>query len=136
MRITAGAVIATSGGLAMIGSALAADMTGAEIKASIAGKSVYLETTGASAAGRAGQAVIYYGEDGTAFYRTPMGAVWHGTWQIKGDTVCIDWKEKPNNPCTRWDKAGGTLSIIRATTGETIAKVDKIAAGNAEKLAP
>jgi hypothetical protein len=35
-------------------------------------------------------------EDGTALYKTPTGAMWHGKWEIKGNTACADWKEKPN----------------------------------------
>jgi hypothetical protein len=79
-------------------------MTGAEIKAFLSGKTMYLETTAASSTGKAGQGVIYWADNGTALYKTPMGTMWHGKWEIKGNTACTDWKEKPNNPCVRWDK--------------------------------
>jgi len=46
------------GATGLIGSALAADMTGAEIKALVSGKTIYLETTAASAAGTPGQGVV------------------------------------------------------------------------------
>jgi len=62
--------------------------------------------------------------------------MWHGKWEIKGNTACTDWKEKPNNPCVRWDKTGDTYTIHDALSGETRAKVVKTAPGNAEKLAP
>jgi hypothetical protein len=129
-------IIATSGVVALIGSALAADMSTADLKAFLSGKTVYLETTAASATGKAGQGVIYWAEDGTALYKTPTGAMWSGKWQTKDNTLCTDWKERPNNPCTRWDKTGDAITIIDAASGQTRAKVVKTAPGNAEKLAP
>ena len=115
--------------------AIAAEMSAAEIKELIAGKSVYLELAATAAAG-AGQGVIYYNADGTALYRTAKGVMWHGTWAIKDNTVCIDWKEAPNNACTRYDKEGDTISIINVATGQARGKVMKTAPGNAENLAP
>lgn len=90
------------GATGLIGSALAADMTGAEIKAFVSGNTIYLETTAASAAGTPGQGVVYLAEDGTGLYRTPTGDMWHGKWTTKGNTFCADWTERPNNPCTRF----------------------------------
>src|SRR6266568_116774 len=136
MRVIARTIIVTTSVASLIATALAADLTGAEIKALISGKTAYIETTGDSVTGKAGQGVIYWAEDGTALYKTPTGAMWHGTWQIKGNTACTDWKEKPNNPCVRWDKTGDTYTIIDAPSGQTRAKVVKTAPGNAEKLAP
>src|SRR5438876_435943 len=51
MRIAARAIIVTTGVFGLIGSALAADMTGADIKTFLSGKTAYLETTAASASG-------------------------------------------------------------------------------------
>ena len=59
--------------------AIAAEMSAAEIKELITGKSVYLELAATATAG-AGQGVIYYNADGTALYRTAKGVMWHGTW--------------------------------------------------------
>jgi hypothetical protein len=136
MRIAAHAIIITTGVIGLIGSALAADMTGADIKAFLSGKTAYLETTAASASGVAGQVVIYWAGDGTALYKTPSGAMMHGKWEIKGNTLCTDWKERPNTGCVRYDKNGDTLTVIDAASGKTRAKIVKTAAGNAEKLAP
>jgi hypothetical protein len=136
MRIAARAIIVTTGVVGLIGSALAADMTGADIKAFLSGKTAYLETTAASASGVAGQVVIYWAGDGTALYKTPSGAMMHGKWEIKGNTLCTDWKERPNTGCVRYDKNGDTLTVIDAASGKTRAKIVKTAAGNAEKLAP
>ena len=136
MRIVACTIIVATGVVSLIGSALAAEMTGAEIKAFLSGKTMYLETTAASATGKAGQGVIYWADDGTALYKTPTGAMWHGKWEIKGNTACTDWKEKPNNPCVRYDKTGDTVSVLDAVSGQTRAKVVKTAPGNAEKLEP
>ena len=66
MHVVARAIIVSTGVIGIISSALAADLTGAEIKAFLSGKTAYLETTAASAAGVAGQVVIYWAEDGTA----------------------------------------------------------------------
>ena len=136
MRIVAPAIIVTAGVVGLIGSALAADMTGADIKAFVSGKTVYIETTAASATGKAGQGVIYWAADGTALYKTPTGAMWHGKWDTKANTLCADWKERPNNPCTRWDKIGDAITILDSVSGQTRAKIVKTAPGNAEKLAP
>ena len=136
MRIRARAVLASIATFGLIGTALAADLTGAEIKTLISGNSVYIETSAASVTGKAGQGIIYYPGDGTALYKTPTGAMWHGKTEIKGNTVCNDWQERPGAGCTRYDKTGDTISIIDAATGQTRAKIVKTAPGNPEKLAP
>jgi hypothetical protein len=62
--------------------------------------------------------------------------LWHGKWEIKGNMLCDDWKELPNNPLPHKTRPGDTVTTIRATTGETLAKVLKTGPGNAEKLGP
>ena len=136
MRTIAGVIFVMTGAVGLIGSALAADMTGAEIKSFLSGKTVYLETTAASASGKAGQGVIYWSEDGTALYKTPAGSMMHGKWEIKGNTNCTDWKERPGTGCVRYDKIGDAITVIDVASGQTRAKVLKTAPGNAEKLAP
>jgi hypothetical protein len=136
MRVAAYAIIVAAGIPGLAGSAVAADLTGAEIKAFLSGKTVYLETTAASTTGQSGQAVIYWAEDGTALYRTPGGAVFHGTWEVKGNTNCTVWKEQPNRPCARYDRTGDVVTSIDADSGKTRSKIVKTAPGNAEKLAP
>jgi len=69
MRIAAHAIIITTGVVGLIGSALAADMTGANIKAFLSGKTTYLEATAASAAG------------GSWSSRDLLGQGWHGPLQ-------------------------------------------------------
>jgi hypothetical protein len=138
MRINARvrAIIAATSVVAVIGTAFAADLTGPEIKAFLSGKTFYLETTAASATGQVGQGVIYWAEDGTALYKTPTGALWHGKWEVKGNTNCTEWKERPNSGCTRYDKTGDVVTVIDAASGQARAKVVKTAPGNAEKLGP
>ena len=128
------ALLATSGSLCFIGAASALEMPGADITKLISGKSVYLELTADGAA--AGQGVIYYAPDGTSLYRTVKGVIWHGKWSVKDNTLCNDWKESPDNPCSRYDKDGGTITIIIATSGKIRGKVIKVVDGNAEKLVP
>jgi hypothetical protein len=136
MRIAAHAVIVTTSAIALIGSALAADMNGGDIKTFLSGKTAYLETTAASASGKAGNGVIYWNTDGTALYKTPAGGMMHGKWEIKGNTLCTEWKEKPGTGCVRYDKTGDTVTVIDAASGQTRAKIVKTASGNAEKLTP
>jgi hypothetical protein len=130
------AMFVTAGVVGLTGSALAADMTGAEIKAFLSGKTAYLETTAASASGQTGQGAIYWAGDGTALYKTPSGGMMHGKWQIKDNTLCANWQEKPGTGCVRYDKTGETVTVIDAASGNTRAKIVKTAPGNAEKLTP
>jgi hypothetical protein len=136
MRIVARTIMFVTGVAGIISSALAADMTGPEIKSFLSGKTAYLETTAASAAGVAGQVVIYWAEDGSALYKTPSGTMMHGKWEIKGNTNCTDWKERPGTGCVRYDKVGDVVTVIDAGSGQTRAKIVKTVPGNAEKLTP
>jgi hypothetical protein len=136
MRATTRIVLWAASSAALAGTALAADLTGPEIKALLYGKTIYLETTAASAAGKAGQGVIYWTEDGTALYKTPDGSMMHGKSEVKGDTNCTEWKERPGTGCTRYDKQGDVITIIDVKSGQVRAKIVKTAPGNAEKLAP
>jgi subtilisin family serine protease len=120
----------------LAGPAAAAELTGAEIKDLISGKTIYTETTAASVTGTPGKGFVYYAADGTALYKTPSGALWHGTWAVKDNTTCTNWKENPSAGCSKWDKQGDAVSIINSTTGQVRAKVAKIAPGNPENLAP
>src|ERR1700674_725787 len=135
MRAIKCSAIAAIAAVCAVGPAAAAEMTGAEIKELVSGKSVYLELS-ATSSGGAGQGVIYYAADGSALYKTAKGVIWHGTWTIKGNTGCTDWKERPNNPCSKYDKQGDAITIINAENGQTRGKVLKTAAGNAEKITP
>ena len=136
MRSSTRILLWAGSSLALVGTALAADMTGAEIKAFLDGRTTFLETTPASATGKAGQGVIYWGTDGTALYKTPVGSIMHGKSEIKGNTNCTEWKERPGVGCTRYDKQGDAITVIDAKSGAVRAKILKTAPGNAEKLAP
>lgn len=127
------AMMSATSSIFLIGSAMAADLTSAQIKDLLIGKSVYLENTATSTAG-AGQGVLYYAADGTALYKTGSGKILHGNWTFKENTLCIDWKEAPNNACSRYDKQGDTISVINVATGQVRGKVLKIADGNPEKI--
>jgi hypothetical protein len=135
MRTMKRTAIIAIGSVFLIGSAAAADLTGAQLKALFSGKSVYLENTATLTAG-AGQGVIYYAADGGALYRTGSGKILHGTWNIKENTLCINWKEQPNNPCSRYDKQGETITVFNVATGQQRGKVLKIIDGNSEKIGP
>jgi hypothetical protein len=136
MNISVRAIIITVGVFSLINSAHAADLTGAEIKTLLSGKTAYFETTAVSSSRHAGQAVIYFAPDGTALFKTPTGAMWHGTWEVKGNTNCTNWKERPGTGCIRYDKTGDAVTVIDATSGKIRAKIVQTAQGNAEKLKP
>jgi hypothetical protein len=131
MRIAAQAIVVSACVAGLTATALAAEMTGAQIKAFLGGNTVYLQTTAASVSGHAGQGVIYWAKDGTALYKTPNGTMMHGTWHIKGNTICPNWKEKPGTGCVRYDKTGGTVTVLDAVNGKVRAKIVKTVAGNA-----
>jgi hypothetical protein len=134
------AILATS--LAAVAAAVvpasAADMTAAEIKTYAIDVTQYVELGAGSVTGQAGQGVIYRSGDGNALYRTPTGAIWTGTWEFKGDSLCSTWKQAPTPgpTCSRYEKTGDTVSVLDATTGALRVKIVKTAPGNAEKLAP
>jgi hypothetical protein len=136
MRSTTRIVLWAASSVLLAGTALAAELTGAEIRSLLYGKTVYLETTAASVAGKPGQGVIYWTEDGTALYKTPDGSMMHGKSEIKDNTNCTEWKERPGSGCTRYDKQGDVVTIIDVKSGQVRAKIVKTAPGNAEKLAP
>ena len=124
---------AVIGSAFLLSSATAADMTGAQIKELLSGKTIYLENT-ATSSGGAGQGVIYFAVDGSALFKTAKGPILHGTWAIKENTQCVDWKEQPNNPCSRYDKTGDTITVINVATGQPRGKIVKTVVGNAEKI--
>jgi len=118
----------------LFGSAAASEMTGSEIKELLSGKTAYVETTAASVTGTPGQGVIYYAQDGTGLYKTPKGAIWHGTWAVKGDLFCTEWKEGPKRACQKFDREGDVVKSIDSETGQVRIKILRTAPGNAEKL--
>jgi hypothetical protein len=129
-------IITIVASMCLAGSAIAAEMTGAEIKELLSGKTLYNEATAASAAGTAGQTVLYYAPDGTVLYKNAKGTVWQGTWTVKGNLVCNEWKEAPNTPCRKYDKQGDAITVLNSENGQPVAKVVKTASGNSENLKP
>ncbi len=127
---------AVIGSFSLIGSAAAAELTPAETKELVTGKTLYIETTPESVTSTPGKGILYYAADGTVLFKTPKGDMWHGTWQIKDNANCTDWKETPNNPCTKYDKTGDVIHLINSATGKVRAKISKTAPGNAENLKP
>ena len=128
--------IAVFASICVVGSATAADMSGAEVKGLLSGNTAYVETTGASVTGVVGKGVVYYAADGSGLYKTPKGVIWHGTWVIKGNLLCSEWKEGPKKPCLTYDKQGDVINAIDSETGETRVRILKTATGNAENLKP
>ncbi len=134
MRMLKHSIAAGLASICVLGSAAAADMTGAEIQSLISGKTGYVETGAASVTGTIGQGTIYWGADGSGLYKTPKGPIWHGAWSIKGNLYCSKWKEGPNSACMKVEKQGDTVSFIDTESGQLRIKVVKTAPGNAENL--
>jgi hypothetical protein len=107
-------------------------MTGADVKTLLSGNTAYVE----SASVKVGGGVIYWNADGTALYRRPLGGMMHGKWEIKGNTLCAQWKERPGTGCVRYDKTGDAVTVIDVKRKKTRAKIVKFAPGNAENLTP
>jgi hypothetical protein len=47
-------------------------------------------------------------------------ALWHGKWEIKGNTLCNDWKDRPNNPLPKPYPIGPQGDIAEVTHGKVI----------------
>jgi len=125
-------VLALGFGLCATG-AQATEMTSADIKALISGNTAYISLNPGGSAG-VGDGMIFYNTDGTATFKTPNGPIWHGTWTVKDNTACIDWKELPNNPCTRYEKQDADIVLINVATGKPRGKLVKVVPSNPEKL--
>ncbi len=135
MRIFKAFAIAATAALGATTIAVAADLNAAQLKELLVGKTAYLELEAAgSVTGAGGQGAIYYSPEGTAFYKTPKGEMWSGPYTFKGDTQCTEWKQTPNNACTRYDKQGDTITLINTSTGKARGKLVKTAPGNPENL--
>jgi hypothetical protein len=134
MHIVKHCAIAATGALALTGLAVAAELSETQLKEIFVGKTVYVETLGGTSTGAQGQGMIYYAPDGMATFKTPKGEVWQGKYTIKGNELCTDWKQMPNNPCSRYDKQGDAINIVNVATKQARAKVVKTAPGNPEKL--
>jgi hypothetical protein len=93
----------------LIGTASVAELTGPEIKELLSGKSRYVAFTGTSIGG-ADVGVIYYAIDGSPLYWTAPGPMWRGKWTIMDNTSCADWKESPDNQCSKWGKQGDVVT--------------------------
>ena len=126
MRIIRHSLLASLASACATGSAAAADMTGAEIQAYLSGKTGYVETTAASVTGTPGKGAIYWAADGNGLYKTPQGPTWHGTWAVKGNLYCSEYKEGPKRPCMKVEKQGDTVSFIDAESGQLRATVVKL----------
>ena len=35
--------------------------------------------------------------------------MFHGKWEIKGNTLCAEWRERPNTGCIRYEKTGDAV---------------------------
>ena len=118
----------------ILGSAVAAEMTGAEIQSLISGKTGYVKTGATSVTGTVGEGVIYWAADGSDLYKTPQGPIWHGTWSIKGNLYCSSYTEGQPRPCMKVEKQGDTVSFMDVESGQLRITIVKTVFGNAENL--
>ena len=134
MRTFKHSIAAGFASICILGSAAAADMTGAQIQSLISGKTGYVKTGAASVTGTTGEGVIYWSADGNSVYKTPQGPIWHGIWSIKDNLYCSEYKEGPKRPCMKVEKEGDTVSFIDSESGQLRITVVKTAPGNTEHL--
>ena len=120
--------------ICILGSAVAAEMTGAEIQSLISGKTGYVKTGATSVTGTVGEGVIYWAADGSDLYKTPQGPIWHGTWSIKGNLYCSSYTEGQPRPCMKVEKQGDTVSFMDVESGQLRITIVKTVFGNAENL--
>lgn len=62
-------------------------------KATISGKTVYLDCGATSRRAVQGKALSTMPPMGNALYKSAGKGMLHGTWSVKGNTSCTDWKE-------------------------------------------
>ena len=131
--------------------AVAADMTTDELRKFLVGRTYVLDVSVGGTLAKAGQATLFFApdggvvaavlalehrRDGGVLNRIPNGKILQGAWTIKDNTVCVDWKNQPPNPCSRYDKQGDTVTVINVSTGQPRGRIVKSADGNVERLAP
>ena len=116
--------------------AVAADMTTDELRKFLVGRTYVLDVSVGGTLAKAGQATLFFAPDGGVLNRIPNGKILQGAWTIKDNTVCVDWKNQPPNPCSRYDKQGDTVTVINVSTGQPRGRIVKSADGNVERLAP
>jgi hypothetical protein len=135
VRVVERLLVAVGCFLFLIASAAAAQMTGPQIRTFISGNSVYVKLLSAPA-GTANKGVIYYAPDGIALYKAGTDRVWHGRWTIVQNTSCVDWAEEPGNPCSKYERRRGKVTIINVTTGAPRGIVVRVRRANVENLVP
>ena len=105
MRIAARTMCVVISVIGLAGSAIAADMTAADIKAFAIGKTVYLETTASSVTGTAGQGVLHSAEDGTAILQD---ADWgHVDGHLANERRFAVHRMEAEAPCSVWTLGQG-----------------------------
>ena len=111
-------------------------MTTDELRKFLVGRTYVLDVSVGGTLAKAGQATLFFAPDGGVLNRIPNGKILQGAWTIKDNTVCVDWKNQPPNPCSRYDKQGDTVTVINVSTGQPRGRIVKSADGNVERLAP
>jgi hypothetical protein len=93
--------------LLMAASASAAEvrLTGTEITAALAGKTLY--------AGPSAEIEQIFQSTGLTMY-TDKGAMSQGTWKVDGDKYCSQWPPSNNWSCYEVTRDGSTITFIGA----------------------
>ena len=61
--------------------------------------------------------------------------MFHGKWEIKGNTLCAEWRERPEHRLYPIRKNRRRGQAFDAKSGDLRAKILRTAPGNAETLA-
>ncbi|HXD47021.1 MAG TPA: hypothetical protein VN655_18005 [Pseudolabrys sp.] len=116
--------------------AIAEDMSSDQLRKFLVGRTYFLEVTAGGTLAHAGQATLFFAPSGVVLNRIPSGKIQQGTWTIKDNTVCVEWKDLPPNPCSRYDKRGDVVTVVNIATGRPRGRIVKSVDGNAENLTP
>lgn len=133
LRKTIAVALLASASALFTQTAMAADLTGAELASMFHGKTAYIDFPAGNAATGAGQGAIYYLADGNVTGKLPNGQVRKGKRTIKDNTACLSWDGAPAATCSRLEKDGDKIKIM-GTDGTLRGTITKIVDGNPEKL--
>ncbi|MEM7490626.1 MAG: hypothetical protein AAF390_16020 [Pseudomonadota bacterium] len=103
------------------------------LDALLTGNTVYIAVPPGGPGGETGGlAPFWYGPDGRAVVKLPVGTTLVGSWRIEGDHYCADWENGPTNSCSRMVKDGDAIRFFDVASGDPRGEIDHIRPGNPE----
>ena len=113
----------------------AASLNAMQLDGLLTGNTLYLRIPpGGQALPDGGIVPFKYGADGTSAARLSEKVTLVGTWELKDDYYCVDWKNGPKNSCTRIVKTEMGIDLIDVESGDIRGTVDRVVPGNPEQI--